>query len=249
MAKVKILIIEDDALQAEQIREKLEKLGYEVTGTAYDLTSALGLFFSQQPDLVVVDIYLQGQPNGITFAQRLQENPQSLRPFIFLTAHADLPTFQAAKMTSPYSYLLKPFNPLELQYAIELAIEKSMDAMAPASLRSQGIIKKQDFLFIKKGHSLIKVKAADIDYVEVQGKYSKIQAGKEAFLIQQPLKSLLSTLGTQSFVRTHRNFVVNVSSIKQVILQDDMLVLNSNFEVPISQSYKKQLTQRLKVLK
>lgn len=249
MAKVRILIVEDDAEQAALISTQLTQLGYSVTGIGPDLTTALGLYFSQQPDLVVVDIYLDGKPDGITFAKRLQENPQSLRPFIFLTAHADLPTFEAAKMTLPYSYLLKPFNPLELQYAIELALDKSMEALSTPGLRQEGLILKQDVLFIKKGHSLVKVKTEDIDYVEVQGKYSNIQARQEGFLVQQPLKHLLQLLGAQSFVRTHRNFAVNLRSIKQVFLQDDRLVLNSNQEVPVSQSYKKQLGKLLKVLK
>lgn len=249
MAKVSILIVEDEAEQAEKLREQLEQLDYKVSGIAHDLTTALGLFYSLQPDLVVVDIYLNGKTEGITFARKLQENPSASRPFIFLTAHADMQTFREAKMTLPFSYLLKPFNPLELQYAIELALEKSQEEEQPVSLRSGGYVAKSDILFVKKGHALVKIHYDDINLVEVQGKYCKLVTTQGDFLVQNTLKNLLDTLGNQSFIKTHRNFLVNIKSIKQVLPQDDMLVLNNGQEVPVSQSYKKQLNQLLRVLK
>ena len=127
--KIRILIIEDEALQAQSLKEALEERGYEVTAVANNLKDALGYYYAQKPDIVIVDVYLNGKPDGIVFAQRINENKFTLKPFAFLTSSIDRKTFEQARITNPYCYLIKPFNVLELEFAIELAIEKFMGSV------------------------------------------------------------------------------------------------------------------------
>jgi DNA-binding LytR/AlgR family response regulator len=249
MTKTRILIVEDDPEQAEELTKFLDKAGYELTAIADNLKDALGYFYSQQPDIVIVDIYLHGQPEGITFAQRLNENEATKRPFIFLTQNADLNTFHEARLTSPYSYLLKPFNHLELQYAIELAIEKFAQETGAFTLNKRNAVVLEKDLFVKRGDSLIKVPFQDINYVEVEGKYSNVVSKQGIFLVQLPLKKLEERLRHHQFIRIHRNYVVNINAIQKVHLGDQLVILENQTTIPISVGFKQNLVNHLDILK
>lgn len=126
LLKPRILVVEDEQIVAMDIKRHLGKLGYDVCGTASKGEDALKLAEQVRPDLVLMDIRLQGEMDGITAAQALHDNQQI--PVVYLTAHADESTFQRAKVTEPYGYILKPFEPVELRVAIELALDRSSRA-------------------------------------------------------------------------------------------------------------------------
>ena len=249
MKKVEILLVEDDAAQAQNLRAQLESSGYEVVNVADNLTDALGFYYSQQPDLVLVDIYLKGQPDGITFAERISANPSTLKPFIFLTQHADQETFASARGTAPYHYLLKPFNPVELQYAIALALEKFAQESAAMPLRRGGAMLLEEHFFIKQGQNLVKLEMKDISYVAVDGKYCKLVSSQGVYLVQRSLKQLLQKLDDQFFLRVHRNYVVNLDEVQKVAFKDDEISLRDGTSLPISQHFKREVMAKLDILK
>ncbi|MEL6537068.1 MAG: LytTR family transcriptional regulator DNA-binding domain-containing protein [Bacteroidota bacterium] len=249
MNTIHILIVEDNLEEAAELQEYLEAQEYTVTAVATNLKDALGYFYAQQPDLVIVDIYLDGSPDGITFAQRLNENEATRRPFIFLTQHASLEVFEQAKLTSPYSYLLKPFNPLELQYAIELAVEKFAGETGQFALGDGGAASLEKSLFLKRRNSLVKVPFGEVDYVEVEGKYSNLITQQGDFLIQWPLKKLIEKFTPHQFIRVHRNYLVNLRAIQQVHLADQHVILSGDRSIPYSQNFKKNLMEKFDVLK
>ncbi len=117
---VRILVVEDEAILAEDIRESLQRQAYRVVGTVDNAADALAQVASEQPDLVMMDIHLAGGDDGIQVAARLREEVDL--PVIFLTAHSDPATLDRAKRTSPYGYLVKPFEDQELRASIETAI-------------------------------------------------------------------------------------------------------------------------------
>lgn len=238
MKGVKILIIEDDRQDAGLLEGMLLDHGYEVGGIAGSLQEALRLFQTIQPDLVIIDIFLQGKKDGITFAEQISDDEDTRKPFIFLTSAADRNTFEAAKLTAPFSYLLKPFNELELQYAIELAVEKF--AGVPTGIfavEEKSTIMLHDIFFIKRGNMLAKISLDDIQYIEVDGKYSKIVCSKEKYLVQQPLKLILGRLPAIHFVRVHRNYIVNIREVARVNLMDNEIVLEDGRSVLFSRRY------------
>ena len=121
--KGKILVVEDEALVAQHIEEQLEDCGYKVTSQV-----SYGELVSDEvkyhdPDLVLMDIMLKGEINGIEAARQLKSFSDV--PVIFLTAYGDRSMFEKAKQTNPYGFLTKPFRPQELYAAIELAIIKN----------------------------------------------------------------------------------------------------------------------------
>ncbi len=122
MNKPRLFIVEDEAIVAADIAIRLAQLGYEVAGTATSGEEALSLLDQIRPDLVLMDIRLQGGMDGIVAAQEVRQRFHL--PVIFLTAYAEGATFQRAKLAEPFGYILKPFEDRELEIVIDLALYK-----------------------------------------------------------------------------------------------------------------------------
>ena len=122
MAKTRILIVEDEAIIASVIAAALKKFGYEVIEIINSGEAAVTAALEQEPDLILMDIRLQKEMDGITAVERIQEHLDI--PVIYLTAYADEPTLERAKKTKPYGYIPKPFQEIELRTTIEMALYK-----------------------------------------------------------------------------------------------------------------------------
>jgi PAS domain S-box-containing protein len=122
VSQASIFIVEDEAIEAEDIRQTLKKLGYSIAGNARSGESVLETLKGIHPDLVLMDIHLAGAMDGIDTAEQIR-NLYNI-PIIFLTAHADETSLERAKVTEPYGYVLKPFDDRELHSAIEMALYK-----------------------------------------------------------------------------------------------------------------------------
>lgn len=122
MPKGNILIVEDEAVVAADLAGKLERAGYRVVDIAADGEEAMETAAAQLPDLVLMDIRLAGQMDGIEAAQRIRE--ACGLPIIYLTAHSDVGTLQRASMTEPFGYILKPFDERDITTQIEIVLYK-----------------------------------------------------------------------------------------------------------------------------
>ena len=120
MLKSRIFIIEDDAIEAMDIKINLESMGYEVLGVAGSGEDALQKLSQSKPDLVLIDIVIKGAMNGVEVAHKIK-NEFDL-PFIYLTSHSEETTMEKAKITEPFGYVIKPFDVTELKYTIEIAL-------------------------------------------------------------------------------------------------------------------------------
>jgi CheY-like chemotaxis protein len=119
---LKILIVEDEAVVAADIKDRLIKLGYQVAGTTDSGQQATDMAVELKPDLVLMDIMLRGAMGGTQAASRIAG--ESKIPVVYLTANADDENFLAALESAPFGYVLKPFEDRELQIAIEIAFYK-----------------------------------------------------------------------------------------------------------------------------
>ncbi|HEX4809976.1 MAG TPA: response regulator [Bryobacteraceae bacterium] len=132
--KPKILIVEDETITAHHLRRILTRLGYDVVGVTADGNSALRLTSETSPDLLLADIGLEGEIDGIEVANRARE--QWKVPTVFLTAYSDPASMQRARVTEPYGYLVKPFAEQELHATIEIALQQK-DLAASRELQVQ----------------------------------------------------------------------------------------------------------------
>ena len=119
---IKILVVEDEMIIGAKISMQLTSLGYEVTGILPRGEEAILHVQENKPDIVLLDINLKGQLDGIATAFRIQQLADI--PIIYLTANSDEATFNKAKASKPYAFISKPFKQLDLQRAIELTISR-----------------------------------------------------------------------------------------------------------------------------
>jgi two-component system, LytTR family, response regulator len=123
MDNINVLIIEDIPSESNALVKVLTENNYTVVGIATTYNEALSLFYKNAVDIIVIDVFLDGKPDGITFAETISIIPNAIKPFVFLTSSKDRQIFERAKLTHPFSFLLKPFNELEILYAIVMAVE------------------------------------------------------------------------------------------------------------------------------
>lgn len=248
MEKINVMIIEDLKEESDALIEVLEANNYKVIGVARTHKQALETFYKNSVDIVVIDIFLDGNPDGISFAETINTIPDKAKPFVFLTSSTDRKTFERAKLTHPYSYLVKPFNELEILYAIETALEKFYNQREVFLSDQENTIISSDSLFIKKGKSLKKVDINTIIYIEVEEKYCNIITEKEKFVILISLVKILELLDKSKFYRTHRNYIVNAEKIVEIIPADNLITLSGGHKATFSDTYKGMM-KKLRTLK
>ncbi|MBC8218989.1 MAG: response regulator [Proteobacteria bacterium] len=122
MSTAKIFIVEDEAIVAESLNDQLEALGYIVTGKAPSGEEALRNIKNNLPNLVLMDIMLEGEMDGVETAQQIRELYGI--PVIFLSAYSDSETLGRAKLTEPFGYLIKPYKDRELHTTLEITLYK-----------------------------------------------------------------------------------------------------------------------------
>ncbi|MCD1296159.1 hypothetical protein CUJ83_14240 [Methanocella sp. CWC-04] len=122
MTNERILVVEDESIVAKDLQNRLIKLGYQVPAMASSGEEAIKKAEDLKPSLILMDIMLKGEMDGIQAAEYVHSNLDI--PVIFLTAYADENTLKRAKITEPFGYILKPFEERELVTAIEIALYK-----------------------------------------------------------------------------------------------------------------------------
>lgn len=137
----KILIVEDELLIAEDIAFRLKSLGYKVTEIVISGVDALKSIETNKPDLILMDIVLNGNLDGIQTYELIKQKHKI--PLVFLTSFSDEKTFTRAKHTQPFGYIIKPFEERELHTVIEMALYKhEMDMRLESQLKSEELISK-----------------------------------------------------------------------------------------------------------
>ena len=240
MSKVKIVVVEDEIVIADNICEILTDLGYDVAEPAISYSEALETINEHKPDLAIIDINLRGKKDGVDLATTLKSD--YCFPYIFLTSNTDKKTVDRAKKVTPSAYLVKPFSKDELYTAIEIAISNFEKKTAESDLND--ITTLNQSLFIKQKKLFIKIKFEDILYIKSDHVYVEILSNdNHKFLVRGSLNEYISKLDS-NFVRIHRGYIINLMHIT-VIDQDYVEI--GNQKVPIGKNYREELLQRINV--
>ncbi len=246
MSKFKILIVEDEPLYASNLEMLVEELGYDCAGVADNAEDALHKVAKHAPDLILMDINIAGKTDGIALAEQI--NQKETVPIIFITSLRDDETYGRAKAIRPYAFVGKPFNEMDLQRTIELAVSRLSDSEDEGTSKtwSQDILFKNCF-FIKVRQQLIKVPFEEILFIEVEKHYSTITTGNKNFVVRMSLNDLLQKLPSGKFLRTHRSYLVNASKIESFDLADSVVFV-SGHSIALSRGYKNQVLEQLSYL-
>ena len=132
---LKVLIVEDESVVAMELEDRLTLMGYDVVGACASGSAAFERIAVKRPDIVLMDIHLQGEKDGIAVAMEIAARFDI--PVVYLTAHSDVATLQRAKTANSYGYLLKPFRVEELKTTLEMAMYRHQ---SDVQLRRQTII-------------------------------------------------------------------------------------------------------------
>ncbi|WP_373521446.1 response regulator [Aquiflexum sp.] len=238
---IRILIVEDDMIIAANISLQLSKLGYEVTGIESRGEDAINHARENHPDIILMDINLKGQLNGIETAKSIQKFFDI--PLIYLTANSDEDSFQKAKETHPYAFITKPFNKLNLERTIALVVEKITEENVEKKIGASTVETLEDRIFIRSQNKLIKVMLDEILYIEAERNYCNIITSDQHFTIVSPLNTFCEKIVSKDFLRVHRSYVVNIKKLDAV--GDSHLEINRKV-IPISRMFKENLMNSIK---
>ncbi|MBN8703829.1 MAG: response regulator [Bacteroidetes bacterium] len=233
--KIKILIVEDELIIAEDIKVILETLGYETTGIACNYIEAETLLKEKKPDIVLVDINLGNSKDGIELAEYI--NYTYNIPLIFVTSNADPLTLEKAKKVNSHGYLLKPFTKEDLYASIEIGISNFQNQSSANS-------KIKDAIFIRENNLFVKVLLQDILWLKSDGNYTEIITVNKQYLARGTVKITQQELDSR-FLRVHKSFVININRIDALAFAH--VVINKQ-EIPIGKQYKNELMSRFNTL-
>lgn len=243
----RILIVEDEPLIAMDIATSLSRAGYTIVGTTATAEKALELVEETRPDLVLMDIMLRGEMNGIEAAKIVRRD--FWIPVVFLTAYSERNTVDRAKVAEPYGYILKPFTVATLRSTIEMALYKSgqdarsrRDAMDLAHVVAHGPVVGQ--LFVKDRGRNVRLALDQVLCVEALKDYMAIHTQGRRHIVHSTLQGLLQQLPIRDFAQVHRSYVVRVDRIATVEAQGIQLEGYSK-RIPIGRAYHSGLMARL----
>lgn len=250
MPKVSVLVVEDESIVSKDIQHSLKKLGYDVVGSAPSGEKAVELALDLKPNVILMDIMLKGEMNGIEASTEIKKSLNV--PIIFLTAYADENTLEKAKITEPYAYIIKPFKEIDLHTSIEMALYKHGKEMEVLKERDMlySIVENKDskeFIFVKSNSRLVKLNTQDIYFVEALKDYVVINTQGARFTIHSTMKDIEKKLPEQQFLRVHRSFIVRLDKIA-TIEQPNIILENDKKIIPIGGSYKEELVNRINLI-
>ncbi|MEP6673640.1 MAG: response regulator [Ferruginibacter sp.] len=242
MSRIKIGIVEDEVIIADNLSNTLSNLGYDVAEPAASFAEAIAMIESEKPDLLLLDIQLKGKKDGIDLAFKIKEDYKL--PFIFLTANADAATVQRAKLAEPPAYLVKPFSKDDLYTSIEICLYNSSKNKNEKQEGDQNNYILNDTIFIKEGSSFHKVRFSDILYLESEHVYVQVFTAEKKFLVRTSMQQYLTHFDEKKFIRIHRSYVVNIEQIQSINAE---YVIINGIQLPISKTYQEELLNRLRL--
>ena len=245
MTARRVLIVEDEVIIAQHLRGILERLNCKVVVVASRVSEALQwLQQNEPPDLVLVDVMLRGELDGIDLASRLRTEYRV--PFVFTTSLTDATTVARAKQTRPYGYIIKPFNEQDVYVALEMAFSTfatEQAVMAPEPPQPAEVL--HDSIFVRDRKQLTKVSFSELVWLEADGNYTSLHTRSAKYTVSHPLRQIEERLPTANFIRVHKSYIVALDMISALDAQG---VIVGGQSVPVGRAYQASLMSRLNLL-
>lgn len=244
----RILIVEDEPFIAENLQEMLSIFGYENTEIANSANQAIKAIKISRPELVLLDVKIKGDQDGIELGGIIKEQYQL--PFVYITSYSDKETVNRAKHTQPLGFIVKPFTKDDVYAAIEVALFNknriAAKGLTNVLASSNPTTYNNDSIFIKKKGMLEKVSYEDLLWIEAAGNHItvKVKDGRE-YTIRKSLKDITDKLPKDRFLRVHKSFVVLVDAVTAI---DTSFVYLGDKQIPIGRSYYNAFTATLNTI-
>lgn len=253
LKKLKVIIVDDEPLAREKIREMLRGDGeVEIVAECAGGQKAVASIQKSAPDLLFLDIQMPGM-DGF---EVLKAVPTQDMPYVIFVTAYDQYAVRAFEVYA-LDYLLKPFDRERFQKALQRA--KTLIRRDRAGDLSHGILSlieelkggsKQHLerLVIKNSGRVQFLKTQDIDWIEAEGNYVRVHVGKEAHLLRETISTLETQLHPRKFMRVHRSTIVNLDRIKELqpwFHGEYRIILRDGTQLMLSRSYRERLNEVL----
>lgn len=238
MAQVKILVVEDEIIIADQICDSLSDFGYETLEPAISYSEAIETIEAEKPDIAILDIQLSGKKSGIDLAKKI--NADYGFPFIFLTSNSDKVTLSQAKESEPFAFLVKPYSQDELYASIEVALYNYSKQKEKAIDQTNLVIKNA--LFIKQDRFFIRLNFTDILYIKSDHIYIEIYIKDGTrHIVRGSLNDYMSKL-SETFIRSHRSYIINLDHLSAI--NHNCVIINEQ-EIPLAKTHRDDLMAKV----
>lgn len=233
--KIKILLVEDDPKTTLRMEALIYSIGYELIPSVDNSEDAIKSINEKKLDVLVMDIDIKGSLDGIQVVELIKGNEI---PVIFVTGFDDDKHYQRAKKSQPVAYLIKPFNKLTFQAALENAILNLSKKEKPETDQSDwsGEVWLKDCFFVKRNNLLYKIKIDDIQFIQSEGNYCHIISMKK-HPVKISLTQILKKLPPKRFVRIHQRFVIQANLIDNIDTYNNQVYLGGK-GLPIGPKYR-----------
>lgn len=242
----KILIVEDELLTATHIAAVLSEKGHDVLDPVTKGEEVPGIVASSNPDLIIMDIQLAGQLDGIETAKIINQTTST--PVIFLTSNNDERTFSKSKDAFPHAFVSKPFNEDELLRTIEIVghrVFATINEDTSDNVENEPQLNSDDSIFVRSKDKMIKLKISDIQFIEADRNYCTVHSTDKKHVLTMSLGAFEKKVSSPSFVRIHRSYIVNINNIDSI--NENYVFIKKN-TLPMSKSYKQSVQDRLNLI-
>lgn len=238
--KLQIYIVEDMAISRASLESMLISNGYIISGSAAKAETAWKELQFQETDLVLIDIHLAGEENGVWLAQNIRKFLNI--PIIYLTAYGDQQTLKEVIDTKPNGYLMKPYQEPTLLTSIQIALTNFLEKRVSESEEDSNTKKT---IFIKDRYLRVKVTIDDIYFVKSDGNYLEIKLKEKTYVVRNKLSDFHEALPKDQFLQCHRRFIVNVQRI-DLLGKDFISILGE--DIPTATKYRVQIENKLSIV-
>ncbi len=219
----KILIVDDEVLIAEFLKDELTALGYVNVSLAHNKKQTFSLMEVFKPQLILLDVRMKNEREGIEIAEEI--NKFYNIPFIFITAHSDKEIVKQALATKPAGYITKPFKQIDVYAAVHL-VETNSEKI------------NERFLVFKDGYADVKLSVDDILYAQSDDNYIHINTTTKKHTVRNTLEWFKESVPEELFHRTHRSYIVNNTKITK---SSSKSVFINDIEIPVSRGNQPKL--------
>jgi len=241
----RILIVEDEFAIALDIQQRLERMGYEPVAWVSTYDEAIVKVVELSPDIVLADIQLNQDKDGIETARQIIS--KFGLPVVFVTAFSDQATFEKALAAMPMGYVTKPFKDEDLRNNIELALRKHHENTLADNHAPIANAPENPFIYVKGKGKLQQITIDDIVYCEAMDNYTQIHVASFRHVVHMYLSDFFKELSPTKFIRIHRSFVVSIAHVTAI--EDDQVILSTSKKIPVGNSFRKELFDRIRLVK
>ena len=217
---IKVLIVDDEVLIAETLKDLLQRLNFEQIKLAHSKDETFKLLKLWTPDMAILDIRMVELYDGLELGEYLRNELKI--PFMYVTAHSDMEMTQRIMKTKPDGYITKPIRLNELMINV---------SMVTARLNE---IRENQVIEFKNGVEIERVGLSDLNFIKSESNYLEVYTNQKKYVLRNTMEAFLSEINNENIVRVHRSFAVNRLKIKKYS-RTEIEVCDA--QIPISRSY------------